>query len=188
MIRVAILAPTPERAHDLAELFAEDDLLDAADETHLSDADVVVILGQARQQIPASGPPAVIVTDRPAEEGQLSSRVRAWLPISASAEEIRAAILAAANDLIVLTPAQARRWLPAESAENEAAFVEALTPRELQVLRMLADGLGNKEIAAQLGISEHTAKFHVAQILAKLGAHSRTEAVAFGMRRGLVPI
>lgn len=65
---------------------------------------------------------------------------------------------------------------------------EALTPREFEVLRMLADGLGNKEIANRLGISDHTAKFHVAQILAKLGAGSRTEAVAIGMRRGLVPV
>lgn len=188
MIRVAILASTPERARDLAELFAEDDLLDITDAVHANEADVVLVLGPARQQIAGSGPPAVIVTDRPAEEDQWGNRIRAWLPLHASAEEIRAAILAAANDLVVLTPAQARRWLPAGSAENEAVFVEALTPRELQVLRMLADGLGNKEIAAQLGISEHTAKFHVAQILAKLGAHSRTEAVAFGMRRGLVPI
>lgn len=66
--------------------------------------------------------------------------------------------------------------------------VEALTPRELQVLRMMADGLANEEIAAQLGISDHTAKFHVAQVLAKLGASSRAEAVAAGMRSGLVPI
>lgn len=186
MIRVAIVSSIPERAHDLAELFAEDDLLDVADETHESGADVIVTLGNV--QIPSSGPPAVIVTDRPAEEGQWGGRTHAWLPLHASAEEIRAAILAAANDLVVLTPAQVKRWLPPESAENETVFVEALTPRELQVLRMLGDGLGNKEIATQLGISEHTAKFHVAQILAKLGAHSRAEAVASGMRRGLVPI
>ncbi len=53
---------------------------------------------------------------------------------------------------------------------------------------MLADGLGNKQIAGQLGISDHTVKFHVSQILAKLGAATRTEAVAIGMRRGLVPV
>ena len=53
---------------------------------------------------------------------------------------------------------------------------------------MLAEGLGNKIIAARLGISSHTAKYHVASILAKLGAGSRTEAVTIGMRRGLVTI
>ena len=63
---------------------------------------------------------------------------------------------------------------------------EALTPRESEVLQMLASGLGNKEIAAKLAISEHTVKFHVASILGKLGASSRTEAVSLGIRRGLV--
>jgi two-component system, NarL family, nitrate/nitrite response regulator NarL len=53
---------------------------------------------------------------------------------------------------------------------------------------MLAEGLANKEVAARLGISEHTAKFHVTQILGKLGVATRAEAVAAGMRRGLVPI
>ena len=65
---------------------------------------------------------------------------------------------------------------------------QPLTARETEVLGMLADGLGNKIIAARLGISAHTAKFHVASIMAKLGAGSRTEAVTIGMRRGLVVI
>jgi len=63
---------------------------------------------------------------------------------------------------------------------------EPLTAREHQVLGMLGAGLGNKEIASRLKISEHTAKFHVASILGKLGASSRTEAVAIGLRRGLI--
>jgi len=65
-------------------------------------------------------------------------------------------------------------------------LVEPLTPRESEVLQMLASGLGNKEIAAKLGISDHTVKFHVASILGKLGASSRTEAVSLGIRGGLV--
>jgi DNA-binding CsgD family transcriptional regulator len=68
------------------------------------------------------------------------------------------------------------------------ARIRDLTAREIEVLGMLAEGLGNKAIAARLGISTHTAKFHVASILAKLGAGSRTEAVTMGMRRGLVVI
>jgi DNA-binding NarL/FixJ family response regulator len=67
-----------------------------------------------------------------------------------------------------------------------AELAEALTPRESEVLQMLASGLANKEIAARLTISEHTVKFHVASILGKLGAGSRTEAVSLGIRRGLV--
>lgn len=182
MIRVAILAAA-DRTHDLAEFLAEDDLLEVIESP--SAADVLVVV---RQQVPAHSPPAVLVTDRPAEGGQLGRQIRAWLPLSASSEEIRAAVLAAANELILLTSAQAGQWLRTEAVQNENVLMEALTHRELQVLRMMADGLANKEIAAQLGISEHTAKFHVAQILAKLDVNTRTEAVALGIRRGLVPI
>jgi DNA-binding NarL/FixJ family response regulator len=64
----------------------------------------------------------------------------------------------------------------------------ALTSREHAVLRLLADGLGNKEIAARLQISTHTVKFHVAAVLAKLGVQSRTEAVSIGLRTGLLPL
>ena len=63
-----------------------------------------------------------------------------------------------------------------------------LPPRETDVLRMLAEGLVNKDIAACLGISEHTVKFHISSILDKLGASTRTEAVTLGIRRGLIPI
>ena len=64
----------------------------------------------------------------------------------------------------------------------------ALTRRELGVLRLVAHGLGNKEIAGELGISTHTVKYHLASLLAKLGVHSRTEAVTIGLRKGLVPL
>jgi DNA-binding CsgD family transcriptional regulator len=67
-----------------------------------------------------------------------------------------------------------------------ASDVPVLTPRELEVLRMLAEGEPNKTIAWKLGISEHTAKFHVASILTKLDAGSRAEAVAIGMRKGMI--
>jgi len=61
-----------------------------------------------------------------------------------------------------------------------------LTARELEVLRMLAEGAANKNIAWKLAISEHTVKFHVAQILGKLNAGTRTEAVTLGIRKGLI--
>ena len=64
----------------------------------------------------------------------------------------------------------------------------ALTLRELSVLRLVAHGLGNKEIASELGISSHTVKYHLASLLAKLGVHTRTEAVTIGLRKGLVPL
>lgn len=72
-----------------------------------------------------------------------------------------------------------RRTIPTSQGET-------LTPREIEVLVMLAEGTGNKVIARHLGISEHTVKFHVGSILAKLNASSRTEAVTLGVRQGLI--
>lgn len=74
--------------------------------------------------------------------------------------------------------------VPAARVSEEAA--EELTPREADVLQLLSEGLSNKHIAQQLGISEHTVKFHVDAILGKLGAHSRTEAVTRAARLGLI--
>ena len=65
-------------------------------------------------------------------------------------------------------------------------LVESLTPREVEVLQLLAEGLPNKGIAQRLGISEHTVKFHVNAIMGKLGAQSRTEAVVQATRLGLI--
>ena len=64
----------------------------------------------------------------------------------------------------------------------------ALTARELEVLRLVARGLSNKEIAADLRITTHTVKYHLAAVLEKLGVRSRTEAVSLGVRKGLVPL
>ena len=64
--------------------------------------------------------------------------------------------------------------------------MEELTPREMQVLRLLAEGLPNKSIAQRLDISEHTVKFHVAAIMGKFGAQSRTEVVILATRHGLI--
>jgi DNA-binding NarL/FixJ family response regulator len=89
---------------------------------------------------------------------------------------------------VVLHPAHFHSTVPAASVASRplGELAEPLTPRENEVLQMLASGLGNKEIAAKMEISEHTVKFHVASILGKLGAASRTEAVSLGIRRGLV--
>ena len=81
-------------------------------------------------------------------------------------------------------------WAPGGDVYNaeplRKAPVLALTPREIEVLRLLADGASNKLIAHQLGISDHTAKFHVGSILSKMNAGTRTEAVTLGVRMGLV--
>jgi DNA-binding NarL/FixJ family response regulator len=119
----------------------------------------------------------------------LRSGVRAILPRNATSEEIRAAIQAAAMGLVVLHSAAFDALLSPipERSELEPSD-QILTPREIEVLRMIAAGLGNKEIASKLTISEHTVKFHISSIFAKLGASSRTEAVTLGIRRGLIMI
>jgi two-component system, NarL family, response regulator YdfI len=118
----------------------------------------------------------------------LRAGVRAILPADLPADQIVPALEAAAAGLVVLHPAEVDAVFPAAGASSSplAELVEPLTPRESEVLQMLASGLANKEIATRLAISEHTVKFHVASILGKLGAASRTEAVTLGIRRGLV--
>ncbi len=116
---------------------------------------------------------------------------RAYLLRHAGGEEIAAALQAVLRGLTVLDPAVAAQLQPAPSVPPAPAADETgepLTERELEVLRLLALGLPNKAIALRLGISEHTVKFHVGAILAKLGAASRTEAVMLAARRGLLPL
>jgi len=76
----------------------------------------------------------------------------------------------------------------AAAVEDDDPLVEPLTPRELQVLGLVADGLPNKAIAAALGISDETVKFHLGSIFGKLGASNRTDAVRMALRGGLVPL
>jgi len=118
----------------------------------------------------------------------LRAGVRAVLPSDISPEQLIAALEAAAAGLIVMHPTAVDAMFPAAEPSSRplADLAEELTPRESEVLQMLANGLANKEIATRLSISEHTVKFHVASILGKLGAGSRTEAVSLGIRRGIV--
>lgn len=115
--------------------------------------------------------------------------VRAVLPRSATAEEIVPTVVAAAAGLVVLHPDVCDSLLPvlpSTARTLPTSPVQALTPREIEVLGMLAEGLGNKAIARRLSISEHTVKFHVSSIFTKLNASSRTEAVTLGARQGLI--
>jgi DNA-binding NarL/FixJ family response regulator len=121
----------------------------------------------------------------------LSAGARAVLDRSASHNEIIAALKAVTAGLVVVAPQfLATLFNEAPSADalskdNDAGHAQ-LTPRELEVLVAMADGASNKAIARRLGISFHTAKFHVAAILAKLDADSRTEAVAKAAQLGLM--
>jgi len=116
----------------------------------------------------------------------LQRGVRAVLPRNVSEAQIAAAVEAAAAGFSVLDPRDLDALMSSAAPAVEPGETSPLTERELEVLRMLAEGAANKIIAWKLGISEHTVKFHVASILSKLGASSRTEAVTVGIRRGLV--
>jgi two-component system, NarL family, nitrate/nitrite response regulator NarL len=108
--------------------------------------------------------------------------VRGLLPRQANAAALKAAIQAIHNGLVVISPALMGVFLP----NRQNAPSEALTGRESEVLRLIAEGLPNKAIALKLGISENTVKFHVNAILGKLGVQSRTEAVVQAVRQGLL--
>jgi len=125
------------------------------------------------------------VADAPLLYAALRSNIRAVLSPEASPEEIVAAVTGAAAGLVTLQPA-GLELLSHGTRPLSDALDDPLTPRELEVLAMLAEGISNKMLAYRLGISEHTVKFHITSILTKLRAGSRTDAVMQGIRRGLI--
>jgi DNA-binding NarL/FixJ family response regulator len=143
-----------------------------------------------------AGTGAVALVDEPDPQwvrSALRAPVNGIISRDASAEEIQLAIQAAEAGLVLLHPTSTRsfvqHWtLPGLNDTPAEERVEHLTSRESEVLRLVSMGLGNKEVAARLAISEHTVKFHISSILGKLHAASRTEAVSLGIRRGLIPI
>ena len=121
----------------------------------------------------------------------LQSGVRAVISRDSDPREIGAAVEAAHDGLAVFSPEILDVLLPPSTeltGANDLPPGEPLTARETDILSLLAEGAGNKEIAARLRISEHTVKFHVSSILNKLGAATRTEAVTRGYREGLILI
>ena len=120
----------------------------------------------------------------------LRSGVRAILSRESGPDDLLSAIYAVCDGLVLLsTPiAESLAAVYGDQSLEEDESSEEITSRETEVLRMLAEGLFNKDIATRLGISEHTVKFHISSILDKLGASTRTEAVTLGIRRGLIPI
>jgi two-component system, NarL family, nitrate/nitrite response regulator NarL len=173
-----------------AAVTAERERLDGASITALGGADAVLwdlgdaaTLDESAREVVASTPSLLLVdsTDHLAE--LVAGGARGVLYRDVDGERLGRALSAVLSGLSVLDEGMAasiveRRVAPSASAE--------LTPREAQVLELLAEGLSNKLIAARLGISEHTAKFHVNAVLDKLGAETRTEAVVRAARQGLL--
>lgn len=179
-------------AHEQADLAAEVEV--ARPQATLWDLGWNPARGLAQLAEAAEGLPAIVAL-LPEDAGEQGYAAEAWsagarglLLRDADGEKLVAALHAVAHGLAVLDPAFTgdvflnSRGLGAPGA----ALVEDLTARELEVLQLLAEGLPNKAIARQLGISDHTVKFHINAILGKLGAQSRTEAVVRATRLGLI--
>jgi two-component system, NarL family, response regulator YdfI len=134
--------------------------------------------------------PLVVLTDgfdRSWAGAAVRSGARAILSSEATSAEIQAAVEAVSAGLVVLPPAVTDAVLsepPDQASAIPLVDGQRLTPREIEILGMIAEGLGNKEIAWRLDISEHTVKFHIGSLFTKLGAQSRTEAVTIGIRQG----
>jgi DNA-binding NarL/FixJ family response regulator len=209
-LAIAICSADPVLRRRLEQLLRKESdvaVIDSVDEA----AGVVELLDEAKfdavlieaslaeqfaelEQGQALDPPFLVLLDPAAEEAGpdlLDRHARAVLPQTAESDELMAAIRVVAKGYVVLPRSLVASLREEES--NSAGFlnpggadVPALTPRELEVLAAMADGASNKAIARRMGISFHTAKFHVAAILAKLDADSRTEAVTKAAQSGLV--
>src|SRR5258705_1519302 len=134
----------------------------------------------------------VLLVGRPDERERLRAEIdRTAFTIAGEFDTLAEARKAEEEvDAILVGVGRTRRVRRArlDSPHSEYAFEEPLTPREVEVLELLAEGLSNKAIAARLGISDQTVKFHVAAICGKLGAANRTDAVRRAIRRGLVSL
>ena len=200
-IRVLIVADDPLARAGLAALLAGQDGCEvvgqASGEDDLSETlsvylpDVVVWdVGWDAAELPdplaewdADAPPLIALLPEPGLSAALwVAGARGLLRRSVSGEQLVAALGAVVAGLAAIDP-DLLAVLPAPASP---ATVERLTPREMEVLALLAEGLANRAIAQRLGISEHTVKFHLNAILGKLGAQSRTEAVVLAIRLGLL--
>jgi DNA-binding NarL/FixJ family response regulator len=191
VIRVLLNVSSPALRAGLRALLASDKTIKVVNDSLEEDTEADVVITSAshnsfsndRLDVAPSIPTLFLSDDQPNVRA-LTRSLRVWgiLPTEASAEELNAAVHALSQGLIVGTST-----LLFES-ESEPLSHGPLTDRELEVLGLLAKGLANKQIAVALSISEHTVKFHVSSIYAKLNVTNRTEAVREGLRGGWIAL
>jgi DNA-binding NarL/FixJ family response regulator len=203
LIRVLIVAPHLPLRVGLREMISAAEGVEVTGEAAsldgssrlLEGADILLMSAPSADDLAElmdspAGPALLLLSDEPRDAQSLAGTSRAWgiLPLDASEGELAAAVGALSEGLVVGAPVLLREaWRkPAVLPLNAPETTEQLTAREGEVLGLMARGLANKQIAVQLGISEHTVKFHLSSIYAKLGANSRTEAVSIGTRLGLI--
>jgi DNA-binding NarL/FixJ family response regulator len=201
-IRVAVISGYPAVHAGISVLLRSDPgievvSLESGDPLGIIELDAIVVDHEGLETAVelardlASRPPFVVLGAEPETDWpDLGAGPVAFLAGDAGSPELVAAVQAVVNGLIVIDPEIAGiaglRWNGAPAPIDPAD--DLLTPREMEVLRLVANGLPNKTIAHQLAISEHTVKFHVGSILTKLDAASRTEAVTIATRRGLLAV
>ncbi len=159
------------------------------DELPAREVDILVLASPVDLDALEKTTALLLLTDDPADAQALFGlSLPAWgaLPLNASEDELAAALRALGEGLWVGAPTLMRDLFSSKPAQALDEAGEPLTVRETEVLQLTAQGLPNKQIALALGISEHTVKFHLSSLYAKLGVASRTEAVRAGARRGWV--
>jgi DNA-binding NarL/FixJ family response regulator len=218
IIKVVIIAPTPALRAGLKDLLRKDEIIQTVYEGSFlpdltdipAEVDVMILANPDRDihllnlqsdhngQDVALLPACLLLGDIIEDWRRLvESPVRAWgwMTLDLSADELIAAVRALFEGLLVADGHLVRRlidnlqagYYEAVNNEDNQAFV-SLTGREHETFELLAQGLANKQIAQQLGISENTVKFHISSIYTKLGATNRTEAVRIGLRKGLLTL
>jgi DNA-binding NarL/FixJ family response regulator len=188
-----------------------EDVLAARPEVVLVDVDVLELEGWALLDDMRSVAPAIasLVISDTTDDRRVASAftlgAHGYITRDASAAEMASAIRAARQGLFVLhplavltllaevgsqgvQPAETGREPGREAEQRRQDLIEPLSARELDVLRLIVRGMSNKQIAAELIITEHTVKFHIRSILAKLGAANRTEALTLALQKGLVSL
>ena len=187
MIRVLLNVSSPALRAGLRALLSSDEEIRVVNDDSFEDeseADVVVTSALAAALEDSSSVAILFLSDGQVNVEEMKRATRVWgvLRAEASAEELVAAVRALSQGLVVGSPELIF------GGENEAAERGPLTERETEELGLLAKGLANKQIAASLGISEHTVKFHVSSIYTKLNVTNRAEAVGAGLRGGWITL
>ena len=172
-----------EAASLTAQLLPDAVLLDTGD-GESEDLDAIARLAAAQPGLPI----VALAGEQAVVSQALAFGASALLPTAVDAETLATALLASARGLVTISRRDLAALLPEEERIEPAlkAPAESLTPRELEVLQLMARGLTNRQIARRLQISEHTVKFHAGAILGKLNARSRAEAVARSIGLGWI--